>query len=130
MHSGSCNPLCTKSAISFAVTLFVLGCGAGADLEKPRTAVESFLDRWKNGETPRQGAGADTEIADPDWEAGYRLLDFKVTEVSAQPQQGPRVVVVLSLQNRAGKKMNKEVAYEVILHDKVRIGRDAFHVGK
>ena len=50
---------------------------------------------------------------------------------SAQPQQGPRVVVMLHLQDRAGKKVSKEVAYEVIFKDqnKVSIGRDAFHVG-
>jgi hypothetical protein len=116
--------------LSFALVLCILGCGAKVDLEKPRTAVESFLDRWKRGDTPRQLAGEAMHVADPDWEAGFRLLDFKVTEVSAQPQQGPRVVVMLNLQDRAGKKMNKEVAYEVVLDAEVRIGRDAFHVGK
>jgi hypothetical protein len=73
------------------------------------------------------GARAAITIAEPDWQAGYRLLDYELKDASAQPQQGPRVVVVLNLQDRAGKKVNKEVAYEVILEDKVRIGRDAFH---
>jgi len=41
------------------------------------------------------------------------------------------VVIVLTLQNRGGKKLSKEVAYEVIFKDRNRasIGRDAFHVG-
>ena len=43
----------------------------------------------------------------------------------------PRVVVVLAVQGRTGKRVSKEVAYEVIFKDgnKVSIGRDAFHVG-
>lgn len=128
MRCGSCHRLGGK--LSLALLLFVLGCGAKTDLETPRTAVETLLERWKKGATLRQLAGEAMQVADPDWEAGYRLLDFKVTDVSAQPQQGPRVVVVLNLQDRAGKKMSKEVAYEVMPGEKVRIGRDAFHVGK
>jgi hypothetical protein len=108
-----------------------MGCGAKANLEQAKEVVKIALEQWKAGGSPQQLADQALEMADPDWKAGYRLLDYELKNASIQPQQGPRVVVVLNLQNRAGKKMSKEVAYEVLLNgkDKVRIGRDAFHIG-
>jgi hypothetical protein len=112
---------------ALALLLLVAGCGGGPDLDKARSAVKTSLDAWKQAGTPQKLSEQAITIAEPDWQAGYRLLDYELKDASAQPQQGPRVVVVLNLQDRAGKKVNKEVAYEVILEDKVRIGRDAFH---
>jgi hypothetical protein len=115
------------------VVLLVLapGCGPKAEHGRAEEVVKTSLDAWKGGEKPQQLTDRAIDIAEPDWKAGYRLLDYQVKTASAQPQQGPRVVVVLTLQNRAGKKSNKEVAYEVIFKDDKRasIGRDAFHVG-
>jgi hypothetical protein len=116
----------------FVVLLtFASGCGPKADLDRADKAVRAALDVWKSGGTPQQLTDPAIDIAEPDWKAGYRLLDYQLKNASAQPQQGPRVVVVLHLQSRAGKKVSKEVAYEVIFKDpnKVSIGRDAFHVG-
>jgi hypothetical protein len=121
-----------RGSTVFAVLLALAsGCGPNAELGRAETAVRTSLEAWKGGGNPQQLSGQAIEIADPDWRAGYRLLDFQVKNASAQPQQGPRVVVVLTLQGRAGKSLNKEVAYEVIFKDqnKVSIGRDAFHVG-
>ena len=114
-----------------ALLVFVCGCGPKADLDRAENAVRESLEAWKAGGQPHQLSDWAIDIAEPDWKAGFRLLDFQVKNASAQPQQGPRVVVVLTLQNRAGKKLNKEVAYEVNFKDqgKVSIGRDAFHVG-
>jgi hypothetical protein len=112
--------------------LLVSGCGAGPNLYKAEAAVKTALEKWKAGGSPQQLTEQAIEIAEPDWQAGYRLLDYRLANASAQPQQGPRVVVFLQLQSKAGKKVIKEVAYEVLFHDqdKVRIGRDAFHVGR
>lgn len=110
----------------FLLVLLVAGCGEPPpNLEKAEAAVKVSLDVWKADGKPNQLPSI--EIADPDWKAGYRLLDYTWKTTSAQPQQGPRVVVTLQLQSR-GKTSNKEVAYEVILGDPVKIGRDAFHV--
>jgi hypothetical protein len=107
------------------------GCKSKDDLPKARSLVETALNSWKNGEDSKLLVSQNIEIVDPDWLAGQRLLDFTVKDAASQPQQGPRVVVVLNLQNRAGKKVETEVAYEVIMKDKIaKIGRDAFHVGK
>lgn len=110
------------------IVVFASGCGRGPDLDGAKTAVKTALDQWKESGTPKQLVEQAIEIVDPDWSAGYRLLDYELKSVTAQPQQGPRVVAKLQLQDRAGKKLNKEVAYEVLLGDKVKIGRDAFHI--
>ncbi|HEY8505851.1 MAG TPA: hypothetical protein VIL46_14800 [Gemmataceae bacterium] len=115
------------------VVLLILapGCGGKPDLDRAEQVVRTALDAWKGGGKPEQLNGQGIQIAEPDWSAGYRLLDYELKNASAQPQQGPRVVVVLHLQDRAGKKVSSEVAYEVIFKDpdKVSIGRDAFHIG-
>jgi hypothetical protein len=110
--------------------VFIGGCGK-VDLDRASKVVKTSLEAWKGGGNPQQLTEQGIEIAEPDWKAGYRLLDYELKNASAQPQQGPRVVVVLQLQDRAGKKVSKEVAYEVIFKEqnKVSIGRDAFHVG-
>ena len=118
------------STVFVALLVFVSGCGTKAELNRAEQSVRTALEAWKGGGTPQQLTDQAIEIAEPDWKAGFRLLDYQLKNASAQPQQGPRVVVVLHLQNRAVKKLSKEVAYEVILKDqnKVSIGRDAFHV--
>jgi len=117
------------SKVLVVLLVLVSGCGTTPDLDRAQKVVRTALEAWKAGD-PKQLTDQGIDIAEPDWKAGYRLLDYELKNASAQPQQGPRVVVVLHLQNRAGKKLSKEVAYEVIFKDqnKVSIGRDAFHV--
>lgn len=108
--------------------MLICGCGTRVDLNKAQATVKVALEKWKEGGTPTQLTNQSIDITDPDWNAGFKLLDFQVKNASEQPQQGPRVVVVLNLQDRAGRKVHREVAYEVISGDRVRIGRDAFHI--
>jgi hypothetical protein len=117
--------------MAVVLLLFSIGCGAKADLGEAEQAVRAALEVWKGGGTPNQLADQSIEIAEPDWVSGIRLVDFQLKGASAQPQQGPRVIAVLHLQGRAGKRVSKEVAYEVIRKggSKVSIGRDAFYVG-
>lgn len=120
----------SAAILVFALTSLVLvGCGGKEDLGKARAAVESSLNKWKSGGQPQQMSAEGIEFTDPDWSDGLRLIEFSVKQVSSQPQQGPRVVVLLNLQNRAGKMISTEVAYEVLLKDTIKVGRDAFHVG-
>src|SRR5688572_31391065 len=114
-----------------ALTLMALiaGCGGGPDLDKSKAVVKTALDKWKSGALPADLNSDSITINDPDWLSGAKLLDYELKDASGQPQQGPRVIVKLNLQNRAGKKLDKEVAYEVLTKDdKTTIGRDAFHV--
>ncbi len=111
--------------------LLLPGCGKKADLGRAEQAVRASLEVWKGGGKPNQLGEKAIDIVEPDWLAGYKLVDFQVKNASTQPQQGPRVVVVLSLQGRGGKAVSREVAYEVVFKDqnKVSIGRDPFHIG-
>ena len=114
----------------FALSVLALssGCGRKDDLNKARSVVETSLNSWKMAEDPNKLVTQGIEINDPDWQSGQQLLGYSVKSVSSQPQQGPRVVVVLNMQDKSGKKIDTEVAYEVILTDKAKIGRDVFHV--
>lgn len=107
--------------------LLTAGCGGSADsVPKAEASVRSALDVWKSGESADKLPAI--KIVDPDWAAGYRLIDYSVKASTAQPQQGPRIVVTLNLKNKAGKTTSREVAYEVLDGNPIRIGRDAFHV--
>lgn len=112
--------------------VLVAGCGTGDNLDRASETVTIALTEWKSGGTPQKLAEQGIDIAEPDWNARYRLLEFAIDDASEQPQQGPRVVVTLNLQSPKGAKLKKEVAYEVIVRSKqkVSIGRDAFHVGR
>jgi hypothetical protein len=118
------------SLVSAVVLLaLVAGCGGGPDLDKSKEVVKTALDKWKGGAIPADLSGDAITMSDPDWLASSKLLDYELKDASAQPQQGPRVVVKLNLQNRAGKKLDKEIAYEVLIQDgKTTISRDPFHV--
>jgi len=117
---------CSLSAI--ALVFLVSGCGPKEDLNKAKSLVETSLTAWKNGESADKLKSQGIEFADEDWKGGNKLTHFTIKSVSSQPQQGPRVVVMLNLQRRNGKKVDTEIAYEVQMKDKVIIGRDAFHV--
>src|SRR5688572_7855521 len=95
-------------ALAFGTLLAVCGCASGPNLEKAEESVKVALEKWKEGGSPKQLLSQDIDIADPDWKAGYRLLDYQMKSTTAQPQQGPRVVVVLKLQDSGGKKVSKE----------------------
>ena len=109
-----------RAAAAGLLGLLIASCGGGqvVDVDKAKSAVTTSLTKWKEKGTPDQLTGI--EIADPDWSAGLQLVDFQVKETSTPAQQGPRVVVVLNLKNRAGKKIDREVAYEVLIKDKIQ----------
>lgn len=114
--------------IMIAAVVCFTGCGPKEDFNKAKTSVELALASWKKGENAKQLTSQGIEIVDPDWATGHRLLDYTIKNVSSQPQQGPRVVVAVNLQNKAGKKVNTEIAYEVSMKDTVKISRDPFHI--
>jgi hypothetical protein len=123
-----CESFSTRIVTATVFLLVVSLSGCGENLAKARTDVETALESWKKAEDPKVLGSQGIEFVDPDRQAGHRLLDYTTKTVASQPQQGPRVVVVLNLQTKAGKKIQSEVAYEVIPGQTTKIGRDAFHV--
>jgi hypothetical protein len=108
--------------------LIALGCGkAPQPKDKAERALEEFLAAWSRGEPPDQFADANRPIqgADPDWKTGHRLLSFLCADAK-QSEEAPdhvRCRVALSLQDKKGKRLNKDVVYDVQLGDKCVLSR-------
>ncbi len=109
-------------------TLAAQGCGSSQQpVEKAEAIVDRVLDAWTRGEPasrfedPKQSI----QVTDPDWKAGCRLLSFLAIEAKQTQETTPHVRcrVALSLQDRKGKKVDKEVVYDVQLGNKILIGR-------
>ena len=106
------------------------GCGPGLapqPAEKAEAAVGEFLQSWTQGEPPDKFAGAHPKISvvDPDWTAGHRLMSFLSvdTKPSSEDAARYRCRVALSLLDRKGKAVDKEVVYEVLMGKKIVINR-------
>jgi hypothetical protein len=97
--------------------------------DKADAVLDQVLNSWVRGESPDKFADPNQPIQadDPDWKAGYRLLSFLNFETNPG-DKGPehfRCRVTLSLQNRQGKQLQKEVVYDVQLGDKIIIARSS-----
>ncbi len=110
--------------------LIAQGCGKSSSqqpMAKAEALVEKFLDAWSRGESPDKFANPDwpLHVTDPDWKAGYRLLSF--LSIEAKPSQElpdhVRCRVALSLRDRKGKNVDKEVVYDVRMGEKSIISR-------
>lgn len=126
MYKNCCRPLLYAATILMAVV--VTGCGKPQQPgDKAERVVEKFLDAWSRGELSDKFAHADQPIqgTDPDWKAGQRLLSFLCDE--AKPSQETpghvRCRVALTLQDQKGKRIDKEVEYDVQLGEKSLITR-------
>jgi hypothetical protein len=105
--------------------LVAQGCGANSDMQPAHRAekvVEQFLDAWSRGEPPDQFADPNSPISgtDSNWKEGDRLLSFLTVECKQVPDTPDhiRCRVALSLQDRKGRKSDREVVYDVQLGEK------------
>jgi hypothetical protein len=113
-------------------TLTLQGCAKDASkkrMNKADAAVDQVLDSWARGESPDKFADPTQPLQadDPDWKAGIRLLSFLNSETS-QGDKGPnhfRCRVALTIQDRQGKQLQKEVVYDVQIGDKIVIVRSS-----
>ncbi|SRR5579884_784165 len=104
------------------------GCGKPPPpTDKAERNVEEFLDAWSRGEPPDKFAGANRSVqgTDPDWKAGHRLLSFLCAEAkpSEETADHVRCRVSLALQDKKGKRWEKDVVYDVQLGDQCIISR-------
>ncbi len=130
MRSMSFRPMSFAALLLSALAL--QGCAKDSPkkkLEKAEQVVDQVLDSWARGESPDKFADPNQPIQadDPDWKAGSRLLSFLNSETTPG-DKGPnhfRCRVALSLQDRQGKQLQKEVVYDVQIGDKVIIARSS-----
>lgn len=102
------------------------GCkkdGPAATQQKAEAAIDKALDAWVRGESPDKLAGI--RIDDPDWKSGARLLGFLTSQsnpVDGNPNR-VRCRVSLTLQDRSGKWLDREVEYQVQIGDPTKVER-------
>jgi hypothetical protein len=127
MSHAFLNRLTITSVMLWATT----SCGCGTTSVQPadraERAVEQFLDAWSRGEQPGKFANADQPLSgsDPDWENGYRLVSSLTIERKPLADQPNHVQcrVRLSLRDRSGKQLDREVLYDVLVEDRTVIRR-------
>lgn len=117
------------SLVFLGFGLFLTGCGGEGSLppdqlDRARNALQTALDAWKQGLKAHTLAAKSIEISDSDWQAGLRLVSYEVKSVEGKPGKNPHSWTVLSLETRQGKKLEREVLYDIRLRDKITIGRD------
>jgi hypothetical protein len=107
------------------------GCGASVsqqELDQARDAVQSGLEAWKKGEPPSRlkALTPPVEFSDDSWARGEKLLDFRLNNAEGKPGTPLRCTVSLTLQDRRGKTLEKEVVYEVKLGNPRVVARDPY----
>ena len=111
-------------------TVALHGCGqksAEQPTDRADALLEKVLDAWVRGEKPDKLAATNPaiQVTDPDWSAGYRLQSF--LSIDTKPADGTpgsaRCRVSLTLTDSKGKKVDKEVEYDVQVGDKSVVTR-------
>jgi hypothetical protein len=118
-----------RSLITVALVLGLLtpaGCkkdDAGAAQRRAEAALDRALDAWVRGEPPERVEGV--RVDDPDWRAGRRLVSFLVSrsDVVEGAKDEVRCRVALTLQDRSGRRVDREVEYRVRLAEPVSVER-------
>lgn len=96
-----------------------LGCGgtrsrSQQELDEAQDAVKTALSAWKNKQSRKAlESTASIQVSDPDWSAGYHLLDFEIQKTEGIEGQNPRSSVSLSLKDRRDRKVERAVIYEI-----------------
>jgi hypothetical protein len=113
--------------------LALAGCGDSVpkeELDRARDAVQSGLTAWKQGEkiAKLKTASPPVEFTDDNWHPGqFKLLDFEIKKTEGKPGTPLRCTVFLSMQDRKGKKIEKDVVYEVRPGSPTVVARDPYY---
>jgi hypothetical protein len=111
----------------------VLGCKGGhkfsqADLDRARQALETSLDSWKKGERPEKLRALAEPIlfAEEGPQNGLKLLDYQILGTEHTDAEVMRFSVKLTVQDRRGKREERQATYAVALKSPIAIGRDPY----
>jgi hypothetical protein len=112
--------------------ILAAGCGRSLkskDLDRARTAVQTGLEAWQNGESPQSLENRDPAVRfmDDDWKQGWKLVSFEITNThGAGGDLTPRCEVQLTLQDRRGKKIDRRVVYAIENGPPITVVRDPY----
>lgn len=101
--------------------------GSGAvDTERAQEVLRTTLDHWKQGDSiDSLKAGSPSIVAqDFDWMAGQTLVSYEVGGESKNEDINLRVPVRLTLRNKGGKEITKDVNYLVSTRPALTVFRD------
>ena len=86
------------------------------DSDQARSTLTSALDAWKKGEAKAlTRRNPPIRFVDDDLAAGLRLNDFEIQDPHGPIALHQDVPVSLSLRDRRGKVINREVHYQIAL---------------
>jgi hypothetical protein len=110
------------------------GCKKGGhkfsqeDLDRARRALETSLDAWKKGERPEKlrSLPEPIEFAEEWPRDGLRLLDYQITGTEHTDAEVMRFSVKLTVQDRRGRREERQATYAVALKSPIAVGRDPF----
>ncbi len=115
------NTLAAGLVAILAAGVMVPGCSgegqraAPVDPPRAREALRAVLDNWKDGGTPAslKSASPPIVVQDFDWEAGARLIEYRVLDDGKDDDANLRIPVELTLRDPRGKDVQKRVSYVV-----------------
>jgi hypothetical protein len=109
------------------------GCGRGEPhspeaVERGRLALEAALESWKKGEPVGRlkVLPEPVEFADDARAGGQRLLDYRLLRTDPADRAVIRYTVALTLQDRRGRRAEREVTYSVALKSPIVIACDPY----
>lgn len=116
-----------------ALAIAVVGCGGSSaplpaeTLDKATDGLRASLDAWKKGESFQAWKKkSPVAFTDADWQAGVKLVDYEIQRVDGRTGENARGWVVLTMKDRRGKTVPREVVYEINT-EKAVIARDPFN---
>lgn len=122
--------ICLGSRFSLSLILCLvlcIGCSSNGPVngDVARKSLETALTTWKSGEpsasleqqSPRIIAG------DFDWQAGRKLVDFKIQEQDGREGNNLRKSVELTLQSGSGKPVRVTAEYLITTHPVITVVR-------
>jgi hypothetical protein len=119
-------------AVGIVLCLFASGCSGGGpgrvDAPLARQSLQTVLESWKNGDQPRalQDRSPKIVVQDVDWEAGRALVDFEIVGAGKFDDANLRCPVALTLKEKSGRKVKKQVRYVVGTSPAITVFREFF----
>jgi hypothetical protein len=116
-----------------ALPALAFGCKGGpkfsqADLDRARQALTTSLDSWKKGEMPEKLRSLPEPIlfAEEGPKNGLKLLDYEILGTEHTDAEVMRFTVKLTVQDRRGKREERQATFAVALKSPIAVGRDPF----
>lgn len=118
------------SRFSLSLCLFLalsVGCRSNGPVngDVARKSLETALTTWKAGEPPTSLEQKSPRIiaGDFDWQAGQKLVDFKIQEQDGREGNNLRKSVELTLQSGSGKPVRVVAEYLITTHPVITVVR-------